>query len=334
MDLPLSSAPILKPDAAVGGDGEGASGREGLSSCPLCGDARAQEWLRAPDRFHGRSERYVLVRCSGCSLVWLSNPPSAEQMRHHYTDSYHRLISVAGESSPHRWRSHREALLQHKQSGALLDLGCSSGAFLEFLKGERWKLYGVEMSAECAKRASAKTGAEVFEGDILNAPFSAESFDVITCFDVLEHLYEPLQVVTKVRKWLKPGGIFYVQVPNVDAAEARVFRSYWHGLELPRHLFHYSPNSLKFLANSAGLREVSVQTRRNPAVGTSLRYVGDDVFGAAGIRRTPVAYRREAGLPWRAARKIIRLTVLRGLLAMAPLVGEGESIHAIFQKRM
>ena len=55
-------------------------------------------------------------------------------------------------------------------------------------------------------------------------------------------------------EWLKPGGIFYVLVPNVDSAEARVFRSYWHGLEMPRHLFHYSPASLKFLAESAGCR--------------------------------------------------------------------------------
>jgi hypothetical protein len=118
----------------------------------------------------------------------------------------------------------------------------------------------------------------------------------------------------------------------VDSAEARVFGSYWHGLELPRHLFHYSPASLKFLAASAGLREVSLETRRNPAVGTSLRYMWDDVFGAVGIARTPVAYRRGASLPWRAARKLVRMTVLRALLAMAPLVGGGEAIHAIFRK--
>jgi SAM-dependent methyltransferase len=169
-------------------------------------------------------------------------------------------------------------------------------------------------------------------GDILDAPFAQESFDVITCFDVLEHLYEPVKVITKVREWLKPGGVFYVQVPNIDSAEARVFGTHWHGLELPRHLFHYSPASLKFLAESSGLREVSLETQRNPAVGTSLRYIWDDVFGAVGIKRTAVAYRGEASLPWRAARKLVRVSVLRGLLAMAPMAGPGEAIHAIFQK--
>jgi SAM-dependent methyltransferase len=253
-------------------------------------------------------------------------------MHLHYTAAYDRLISASGQNSPHRWRDRKAALTPHKQSGSVLDLGCSSGAFLEAIRGEGWHLNGIEMSSDCAKIAEATTGAQVFVGDILEAPFARESFDVITCFDVLEHVYEPRRVMTKVAEWLKPDGIFYVLVPNIDSAEARMFRSYWHGLELPRHLFHYSPASLKFLAEMSSLRVVSLETRRNPAVGTSLRYVGDDIFGTVGIRRTPVAYRGEAGFAWRAARKLVRISALRLLLAMAPLVGEGESIHAIFQR--
>lgn len=324
----LSSA--TEPDLAA--HRGGMPRNQGLEPCPICGQASALEWLRGPDRFHGREEKYTLLRCPACSLVWLSQPPTPAEMHLHYTDAYLKLISAAGENSPSRWRDRLQALRQHKQSGTMLDLGCSSGGFLGFFRGDSWKLYGIEMSADCARRAELRTGAHVFVGDIPDAPFQPESFDVITCFDVLEHLYEPLQIMAKVREWLKPGGIFYVQVPNIDSAEARVFGTYWHGLELPRHLFHYSPASLKFLAESVGLPEVSLETRRNPAVGTSLRYVWDDVFSTVGIHRTPVAYRGKASLPWRAARRLVRLTVLRGLLAMAPLVGGGESIHAIFRK--
>jgi SAM-dependent methyltransferase len=253
-------------------------------------------------------------------------------MQQHYTEAYDRLISAAGQNSPHRWRERKETLGHYKQSGSLLDLGCSSGSFLRSLESKSWKLSGIEMSQDSAKIAEANSGASVFVGDILDAPFPAESFDVITCLDVLEHLYEPRRVMARVSEWLKPGGIFYVLVPNVDSAEAHAFGSYWHGLELPRHLFHYSPASLRFLAESAGLKEVSLETKRNPAVGTSLRYVWDDVFRFCGIQRTPVAYRGEASLPWRAARKVVRMTVLRFLLALAPLVGGGESIHAVFRK--
>jgi SAM-dependent methyltransferase len=253
-------------------------------------------------------------------------------MHLHYTAAYHKLISAAGDSPARRWKARRADLLQHKGGGTLLDLGCSSGSFLQFMGRESWELYGIEMSPDNAKTAQARCGPQVFVGNIVDAPFPAEQFDVITCFDVLEHLYNPLQVMDKVAKWLKPGGIFYVQVPNLDAAEAHVFGKYWHGLELPRHLFHYSPAAVRYLAGVTGLREVSIETRRNSAVGTSLRYVWDDIFRAAGIRRTPVAFRGQASLPWRAGRKLARITVLRALLKMAPLFGGGESIHGIFQK--
>jgi SAM-dependent methyltransferase len=301
-------------------------------ACPVCGKAEARELLHGPDRFHGRKEQYTLVRCPTCSLVWLSHPPGPAEMHLHYTDAYHGLISAAGDNSPARWGFRKEALTQYKRSGALLDLGCSSGSFLEFMGGESWKLFGVEMSAEEAKAAEERSKARVYVGNILDAPFESESFDAITCFDVLEHLYEPRRVMARVGEWLKPGGIFYVLVPNIDSAEARAFGSYWHGLELPRHLFHYSPAALKFLAQSADLSVVSLETRRNPAVGTSLRYLWDDIFGAVGVRRTPVAYRSEPGVAWRAGRKLVRMTALRAVLAMAPLVGGGESIHAIFRK--
>jgi SAM-dependent methyltransferase len=328
----LSSRQVSDPDAVSVGERKSPPNGYDPEQCPVCGQPSTQVWLKAPDRFHGRQEQYTLVRCPACSIVWLNNPPKPEEMHMHYTEAYDRLISASGEGSPVRWRERNAALAPHKQSGALLDLGCSSGAFLQTLRGKNWDLYGIEMSAESAKKAEANTGARVFVGKILDAPFPPASFDVITCFDVLEHLYEPRRVMARVSEWLKPGGIFYVLVPNIDSAEGRVFGGYWHGLELPRHLFHYSPASLKFLAKSAGLTEVSLETRRNPAVGTSLRYVWDDVFRALGIHPKPVAYRAEANLPWRAARKLVRLTLLRALLAAAPLAGGGESIHAVFRK--
>jgi SAM-dependent methyltransferase len=329
MDSSTSLAPISERNSEA--RGESTLRDSNLEPCPICGQAGAREWLRAPDRLHGRQEQYTLLRCTACSVVWLSKPPKPAEMHRHYTDAYDKLISTAGEN-PARWGFRREALAEFKQAGRLLDLGCSSGAFLQSLCAKDWDLFGIEMSAESASLAQAKSGAIVFVGDILDAQFPPESFDVITCFDVFEHLYEPRRVMAKVAEWLKPGGIFYVLLPNIDSAEAHVFGRYWHGLELPRHLFHFSPASLKFLAASVGLQEVSIETHRNPAVGTSLRYVWDDAFHSVGIRRTPVAYRNEAGVAWRAGRKLIRITVLRALLALAPLAGGGESIHAILRK--
>lgn len=303
----------------------------GRERCPVCRSDGARVWLKAPDRLHGRRERYTLLRCPACSVVWLTNPPKPEEMHLHYTDAYHKLISDGSKNSP-RFELRQKVVMQHKQSGALLDAGCGSGWFLASLSGKSWELYGIEMSPDAAKSTELRSGAKVFVGDVLDASFPRESFDVITAFDVLEHLSEPREVIAKLASWLKPGGILYIQVPNTDSAEARVFGTYWQGLELPRHLFHYSPTSLRVLAESAGLGVVSLDTRRNATVGTSLRYVWDDVFRAFKLPRTPMAYRGVPSLPWRAGRKLVRATLLRALLSLAPLVGSGEAIHAVFRK--
>ena len=89
-----------------------------------------------------------------------------------------KLISAAGQNSPERWRDRNAALAPYKQFGALLDLGCSSGAFLQILAERAWDLFGVEMSEKSAKQPQAKSGAQVFVGDILDAQFRAE---VIRC---------------------------------------------------------------------------------------------------------------------------------------------------------
>lgn len=298
--------------------------------CPGCGHDGFEVLLQAPDRFHWRPRAFKLLRCRSCSLVWLDNPPSPAEMPSHYGPDYDRFIASAGEDSPERWRERREVLIKYKPSGALLDLGCSSGSFLASLRGQGWELYGVEISADAARKAAA-SGANVYVGDVLTASFAPGSFDVITCFDVLEHLFGPRHVVQRVYEWLKPGGVFYALVPNIDSWEARLFRSYWYGLELPRHLSHFSPTSLKHLATSVGFQELSLTTGANSALEYSLCYMFDDLLEGLGHPMTPLATAKRPGLPWRAIRKVFRTAVLP-FTQLAPIAGAGESIHAVFKK--
>jgi len=302
-----------------------------VASCRACGHDGAERFLQAPDRYHGRQVPYQLVRCPACSLVWLENPPSPEEMGQHYGPDYDRSVAAAGDS-PERWRGRVEEIKRQKPGGSLLDLGCSSGAFLQAMKSPSWKLYGIEMSGEVASRAESATDGNVFIGDILDAPFAAGSFDVITCFHVFEHLYDPQAVLRKVAEWLKPGGIFYAMMPNIDSAGNRIFGSYWYALELPRHLFHFSPKSLGNMATSLGLEQVSLVTGREVFIEKSVRYLIDEMFRRVGVTRTPLAKLPEPGIPFRVIRKAFRLTVLPVLDGMAALAGDGESIHAILRK--
>jgi SAM-dependent methyltransferase len=300
--------------------------------CPACQSRNLRKFLSAPDHYHGRREMYDLVRCGSCSLVWLKNAPTPQEMSAHYGPDYDRSVAAAGED-PDRWRGRWETLSHYKSNGAILDLGCSAGGFLAGLKDSSWALYGIEMSDDVARKARAKCGADVFVGDILDAPFPKGSFDVITCFHVLEHLYQPREIFTRVSEWLKPGGIFYFMVPNIDSAGCRIFKSYWYALELPRHLSHFSPRSLRTLAESVGLEEVSLTSDREVFIEASTRYILDDVLVKAGIKRTPLAKTSRPSLPFRVVRKAFRLTVLPALNALASVAGDGESIHAIFRKR-
>lgn len=302
-----------------------------MRGCPACACSHTHTLLQAPDRFHGAKDLYRLVRCGACSLVWVEDPPSPETMGRHYGADYDRAISGGGEDLNH-WRGRRDTLLRYHSGGAVLDLGCSSGGFLSSLEGPRWERYGIEMSETMAKRAELRCGARVFVGDILDAPFSAGSFDAITCFHVFEHLYQPKQVLARVSDWLKPGGVFYTMMPNINSAGARIFGSYWYALELPRHLYHFSPASLKSLAGSVGLEVLSLTTHREVFIEFSTRYVFDELLQKAGWSRTPLAKAKVPGIPWRVIRKGLRLTVLPVLTGLASLAGDGESIHAVFKK--
>ena len=300
--------------------------------CPACGDSHGTPFLAAPDRFHGRSSIYELVSCPLCSMVWLKDPPLPTEMSQHYGEDYDKAIARAGEDRNH-WRSRRQTLLRYKTRGALLDLGCSSGGFLSSIEAPSWNLCGIEMSERAARTAEAKCGAQVFVGNILDAPFPPRFFDAITCFHVLEHLYQPKEVLSKVFEWLKPGGIFYLMVPNIHSAGARIFRSYWYPLELPRHLSHFSPTSLGKLGKSVGLTEVSITTHREVFIEASARYILAEALHRLGWALLPPAKAKAPSLPWRMARKAFRLTVLPALSVLASLAGDGESIHAIFEKR-
>jgi SAM-dependent methyltransferase len=305
----------------------------GQRTCPICAELDPIPWLTAPDRFHGRTKPYQLLRCASCSMVWLDDPPSKSEMGMHYGPDYDRTISEAAKA-PEHWFDRRNEVLRLKPGGgAILDLGCATGGFLSTLQGPSWKLFGIEMSEEAAREVRSRCGAEVFVGDILDAPFPPNSFDVITCFNVFEHVYEPKEVLVRVAKWLKPGGVFYTLMPNIDSAGARIFRSYWYPLELPRHLSHFSPATLRRVAQSAGLREVSLETWRELFFESSTRFIFDDVVKKFGISRPPLSKSTDdARLPWRIMRKIYRLTLLQLFTAAASLAGAGETIAAVFTK--
>jgi SAM-dependent methyltransferase len=301
--------------------------------CPVCGGTSVAPHFGAPDRFHLRTIRYELFRCDSCTLVWQKNPPPLAEMGQHYGKDYHRLITAAAASSPERWALQNRTIAKYRGGqGQLLDLGCSAGAFLSTMKGGSWGLHGIEISPEEARLAEERTGAKVFVGDIFDAPFEENSFDVITCFDVLEHLYEPRKVIAKVQSWLKPSGIYYVAVPNIASWEAHIFKSYWYGLEMPRHLFLYSPVSLRALAAGAGLKELLCSTPPASYSENSLYYLWGELLKGSSRKPKPLSEAREPGQGGKLLRQALRLTLRNPFRRMASWAGSGPALEMVFEK--
>jgi len=308
------------------------SAAEAQRVCPVCGSPNVVFHFSAPDRFHLRTVPYELLRCSSCTLVWQKNPPPPAEIGQHYGADYHRSITAAGESSKQRWALQNKTISTYKQGGCLLDLGCSAGAFLSTMISPSWSLFGIEISPDEAQRARERVGANVFVGDIFDAPFAPASFDVVTSFDVLEHLYQPRNVIDRVFKWLKPGGIYYVAVPNVESWEARLFKSYWYGLEMPRHLFMYSPTSLRKLATNAGFQELLCSTPPACYAENSLYYLWGEFLKTMSRQPTPLSRAQGPGSVGNFVRKALRLTLRNPYRAVASWAGAGPALEMVFHK--
>jgi SAM-dependent methyltransferase len=299
--------------------------------CPCCEEDDFTQWMEVSDRL--RSEvKYELLRCAFCSHIWLGNPPNPEQLSYYYSPEYHHAIGQSGANDPDRWGRQLRIISRYKTEGSILDIGCSAGGFLGYLKGGSWKLHGIEASADTAEKARRFTGGDIFAGDVMDAEFAPASFDVITCSDVMEHLYDPRAVFQKVHEWLKPGGIFYVFVPNIKSWEAQAFGSRWWGLDLPRHLHHYSFASLEALSKSVDLPLLRIVTPAGCYIEQSASMVLNDLLHSAGATKANVNLGGPAWIGWRAVRKVIRLTAEAMYARVASYCEAAPSLQAVFQK--
>ena len=138
------------------------------------------------------------------------------------------------------------------RGGRLLEVGCSTGAWLSLCRGLGWKVAGVELNAKAAEFARKRLGIEVFTGELARAKLPDSSFDAVALSHVLEHLPDPLSALREVRRVTKPGGSLYLSVPNLAALEPRVFGRYWDAWEVPRHLYHFTPSTLRRIVERAG----------------------------------------------------------------------------------
>jgi SAM-dependent methyltransferase len=268
-----------------------------IGNCTLCGASGASLVYRnCRDRRHWLPGRFDLVRCRDCGLVRTDPRPSVGSIAEFYPPSY---VSFAAEvPSTSAWYAVLRSVVRlpyvlrygsadpwfrPSDTNRLLDVGCGTGVYLQAMGNLGWSVRGVEPDAAAAARAAERLGVQpdrIFVGRVEDADFPPETFDLVTMAHVLEHLHHPRGVLERIRRWLRPGGMIRLWLPNFESIESRVFRKLWFGLDVPRHLYHFGPHTIRATLETVGfsVERVVPQYQANTLSG-SLRHTVDALLG-------------------------------------------------------
>jgi 2-polyprenyl-3-methyl-5-hydroxy-6-metoxy-1,4-benzoquinol methylase len=150
--------------------------------------------------------------------------------------------------------------LSAAERGKLLDVGCGNGEFLATMKELGWDTVGVETDERAAEGARERFGLDVRTGTVDVVAFPDDSFDAVSLSHVIEHVYDPVTLLSECRRILRPGGKLIVLTPNTRSLGHRIFRAAWRGLEPPRHIHLFNRVTLRSAVQRAGLRVTTLRT--------------------------------------------------------------------------
>ncbi len=243
----------IRPAAANGVEWEDCA-------CPLCDGVKSSPLVEAPDRLAGdKGLWFAVVQCADCGLCFTNPRPSARTLPQFYPADYAPHQKHATPTSwwrrllPRVWRNDRKVLPLEGQ-GRLLDFGCGGGSYLSRMQRQGWNVTGVDIAPTALACVPEQPRLRALAGTLPHADLRSESFDVITMWQSLEHVHAPLAVLREAHRLLAPDGKLVVAVPNIDSLPFRWFGQAWYGLDLPRHLTHFAPWTLRLMLHRAGFR--------------------------------------------------------------------------------
>lgn len=216
------------------------------------------------DLIHELPGEFPVVRCRICGLMRTNPRPTSDTIGFYYPDNYGPYeVTHVPKAKPafgvkkllkplvKRVFNFNTTPLPSLVPARLLEIGCASGAFLHHMAGQGWQVEGIEFSEKAAKSA-AEHGYRVHAGALETAPPPNEPFDLIVGWMVLEHLHDPIGGLRKLCEWAKPGSWLVLSVPNAGSLEFRIFKEKWYALDVPRHLFHFTPETLGRVLRAGG----------------------------------------------------------------------------------
>lgn len=256
--------------------------------CDLCD---ANDWkvlFTGQDKRHHVPGEFGVTQCRHCGHLQTNPRPTRDAILTYYPATYTahslscsrisrslrdlKLLEVARKFgfcgklllpiATYRFRCIVPSRLS-KGRGLLLEIGCGVGWFCKLADAMGWQPVGLDISDSVCREARAIWGIAVVCSDSLPLPFKPQTFDLVVLRHTLEHLFSPKRVLKEVHRVLREGGWVAVEVPNANSLGRKVFEERWDTWELPRHLHHFTPKTLRKVLEQAGFQNIKIVSARH-----------------------------------------------------------------------
>ena len=208
------------------------------------------------------NETFTINKCESCHFLYTNPRPDPERIGKYYQSTdYISHVDTSNSIKNIIYQVARRIMMHKKLAWidnlattgkTILDYGCGVGTFPEFCQSNNWDAWGIEPSENARKIATEKLGARV-QSSFSGLP-EKQTFDVITLWHVLEHVHELHDTIEQLLATLSVDGWMLIAVPNPHSYDANYYKEFWAGYDLPRHLYHFAPENMKFLAKKYRLQ--------------------------------------------------------------------------------
>jgi 2-polyprenyl-3-methyl-5-hydroxy-6-metoxy-1,4-benzoquinol methylase len=222
-------------------------------NCLICSSNKLKQ-------LSGYYEKHGLVKCRSCGFVFMERIPTNDELNLFYSkysyDSDSHLSPMTRES----YNLLLDEFEKYRKTNKMLDVGCGRGWFLIEAKKRGWEVYGTEFSEKAIEVCEA-AGLHMQSGKLQSNSFEKEEFDIITSFEVIEHINNPTEEISNIHGFLRKGGLFYCTTPNFNAYLRYYLKeNYNNVIAYPEHLSYYTRSTLKKLMKVYNLRPQKVLT--------------------------------------------------------------------------
>ncbi len=233
------------------------------SHCPICNSEQIEKVFPTKD-YTVSNENFDVFTCNNCIHLFTQNVPSQHDIGKYYqsenyishSDTQAGLINKLYHFIRKRTLVGKKKIVQNETEvtkGTILDVGCGTGAFLHTMQLANWHCTGLEPDDMARKKALELYKIKSLPShEIFN--LQPNTYDAITLWHVLEHVHQLHEYVEQLKNILKPHGKVFIAVPNYISYDAQHYNAFWAAYDVPRHLYHFSPTSMKNLVEQHGLK--------------------------------------------------------------------------------